>query len=189
MIDADRARYAGADLAVVPLLLIAEEDVAVVDLAIDGDDIDGADAAFAALAIRYHLEAGAVQRVEHRAVVRHHELGVRILQPHAEFRRRHQAAGAEGFVAQICGRSSSIVPGAPRGLQHPHRAAHHGDGIVRQGAEGGVQIDPRAFIGGMHDQPIAEHCRQFVEERGVAARFHRIVQGRGRYSGGAGRRR
>ena len=49
--DADRARYAGTDLAVVLLLLVAEEHVAMVDLALDGNDIDGADAAFAALAV------------------------------------------------------------------------------------------------------------------------------------------
>ena len=49
--DTDRARHAGADLAVVVLLLIAEEHVAMIDLAFDGNDVDGADAAFAALAI------------------------------------------------------------------------------------------------------------------------------------------
>src|SRR6476620_1334324 len=76
--DADRARYAGADLAVVVLLLVAEEHVAMVDLALDGNDVDGADAAFAALAVRYHLEAAAVQRVQHRAVLRHHEFGAGI---------------------------------------------------------------------------------------------------------------
>ncbi len=53
--DADRARHAGADLAVVVLLLVAEEHVAMVDLALDGNDVDGADAAFAALAVRYHI--------------------------------------------------------------------------------------------------------------------------------------
>ncbi len=69
-------------------LLIAEEHVAMIDLALDGNDIDGANAAFAALAVRYHLEAGAVQRVQHRAVLRHHEFGIRTLQAHAEFRGR-----------------------------------------------------------------------------------------------------
>src|SRR5438270_9459741 len=109
--DADRARYAGADLAVVALLLVAEEHVAMVDLALDRNDIDGADAAFAALAIRYHLEAGAVQRVQHRAVLRHDEFGVAALQAHAEFGRRLQPAGAEGLVAQIGRRASSVIPG------------------------------------------------------------------------------
>jgi hypothetical protein len=55
--DADRARHAGADLAVVVLLLIAEEHVAMIDLALDGNDIDGADTAFATLA-RIRLPAG-----------------------------------------------------------------------------------------------------------------------------------
>jgi hypothetical protein len=67
----DLARHAGADLAVVVLLLIAKAHVAMVDLALDGNDIFGADAAFAALAIRDHLEAGGVQCVQHRAVLRH----------------------------------------------------------------------------------------------------------------------
>jgi len=49
--DTDRARYAGAYLAVVVLLLIAEEYVAMIDLTLDSNDIDGADAAFAALAV------------------------------------------------------------------------------------------------------------------------------------------
>ena len=55
--DADRARHAGADLAVVVLLLIAEEHVAMIDLALDGNDIDGADTAFATLA-RIRLPTG-----------------------------------------------------------------------------------------------------------------------------------
>ena len=87
--DTDRARHAGADLAVVVLLLIAEEHVAVIDLALDGNDVDGADAAFAALAIRYHLVAGGVQRIEHRTVLRHDQFGVGPLQPHAEFGPRY----------------------------------------------------------------------------------------------------
>jgi hypothetical protein len=49
--DTDRARHAGADLAVVVLLLVAKAHVAMVDLALDGNDIFGADAAFAALAV------------------------------------------------------------------------------------------------------------------------------------------
>ena len=55
--DSDRARHAGADLVVVVLLLIAEEHVAMIDLALDGNDIDGADTAFATLA-RIRLPAG-----------------------------------------------------------------------------------------------------------------------------------
>ena len=39
--DTDRARHAGADLAVVVLLLVAEEHVAMVDLAIDVVAVDG----------------------------------------------------------------------------------------------------------------------------------------------------
>jgi hypothetical protein len=69
-------------------LLVAEEDVAMVDLAVDRYDVDGANPAFAALAVRHHLEAGLVQHVKHESGLRHHQLGVRIFQPHAEFRRR-----------------------------------------------------------------------------------------------------
>jgi len=47
---APRARDAGADFCVLVLLVVAEEDVAIVDLAVDGDDVDGAEAA--ALAAR-----------------------------------------------------------------------------------------------------------------------------------------
>jgi hypothetical protein len=46
--DTDRARHAEADLAVVVLLLVAKAHVAMVDLALDGNDIFGANAAFAA---------------------------------------------------------------------------------------------------------------------------------------------
>jgi hypothetical protein len=68
-------------------LLRAEEDVAVIDLAFDGNDIDGANAAFATLAIRHYIESGFVQYIEHRTVLRYHEFGVGIFQAHAEFRR------------------------------------------------------------------------------------------------------
>jgi hypothetical protein len=57
--DTDRARHAGTNLAVVVLLLIAEAHVAMVDLALDGNDIFGANAAFAALAVRDNLEPAA----------------------------------------------------------------------------------------------------------------------------------
>src|SRR4051794_24253161 len=59
--NAHCARHARADLAVFLLLLLAEEDVAMIDLALDGDNVDGTDAAFAALAVRHHLEAGVVE--------------------------------------------------------------------------------------------------------------------------------
>src|SRR5579883_1697953 len=59
---------AGADLAAVAPLALAEEDVAMVDLALAGDEVDGADAALAAAAIGDHLEAGVIERIEHRAV-------------------------------------------------------------------------------------------------------------------------
>ena len=115
-----------------------------VDLAIHRNDVDAAFAAFAALAVRNHLEAGTVQCVEHRTVLRHDEFDVGILQPHAEFGRRLQPAGADGFIAQIGRRAAQIVPGTPRRLQHPHRSAHDSDGIVRQSAEGGFEVEPRA---------------------------------------------
>lgn len=66
-----------ADLRVLVLLVVAEENVAVVDFAVDGDDVDGAEAAFAALAVGHHLVAGGVEHVEHRALARDLEFEVR----------------------------------------------------------------------------------------------------------------
>src|SRR5206468_6259081 len=60
-------RNAGADLPVLLLLMIAEEDVAMVDLAVDGDHVDGAEATFAALAVVHHLKAAGVEHIKHRA--------------------------------------------------------------------------------------------------------------------------
>src|SRR3954451_12886539 len=59
---------AGADLLVALLLMITEEDVAMVDLAIDGDHVDGAEAAFAALAIVHDVVAAGVEDIKHRAL-------------------------------------------------------------------------------------------------------------------------
>src|SRR5262249_39136399 len=72
--DAAGARYAGADFPVLALLVVAEKDVAMIDLAIDADDVDGADPAFAAAAVGNHLVAGFIEHVEHRAIAGYDEL-------------------------------------------------------------------------------------------------------------------
>jgi hypothetical protein len=66
---ADGARNAGTDPGVRQFLVIAGEHIAMIDLAIHGNDVDRADAAFAALAIRYHLKASLVERIQHRFVL------------------------------------------------------------------------------------------------------------------------
>src|SRR5690242_515174 len=63
--DAAGARHAGADFPVLALLVVAEKDVAMVDLAVDADDVDGAHAAFAAATVGNHLMAGFVEHAEH----------------------------------------------------------------------------------------------------------------------------
>src|SRR5262245_55242293 len=93
--EAAGARHAGTDLAALALLIVAEEDVAVVDLALDADDVDGADAAFAAPAVGNHLMAGLVEHIEHRALARDHELDASVQEPHPKSLGRQQAAGAE----------------------------------------------------------------------------------------------
>src|ERR1700675_4492667 len=83
---------AGADLAALAFLVIAEEHVAMIDLAVHGNDIDRADAAFAALAVRHHLKAGLVERIEHRFVFANYDLPAAMIDPDPECRRRRKAA-------------------------------------------------------------------------------------------------
>ena len=94
-----------------------------IDLALDADDVDGADAAFAAAAVGNHLVPGLVEDVEHRAVVRDHEFDVGVHQPHPEGFGRQQAAGAEGFVGKIGKRPAGGEEGMARGIEHAHRTA------------------------------------------------------------------
>ncbi|MGY4157712.1 hypothetical protein ACVINW_003554 [Bradyrhizobium sp. USDA 4461] len=58
------SRDTGTDLFVRVLLLLAEENVAVVEITVDFDEIDGADAAFAAPAIRNHLATSLIEHVQ-----------------------------------------------------------------------------------------------------------------------------
>src|ERR1700677_4056154 len=78
---ADGTRNTGADLGVRLLLVIAKEHIAMVDLAVDGHDIDRADAAFAALAVRHHLKAGLVERIQHRFVLGNQDFPAGMIDP------------------------------------------------------------------------------------------------------------
>src|SRR5215470_2180349 len=99
--DAAGTRYAGADLAVLALLVVAEKDVAMIDLAVDADDVDGADPAFAAPAVGNHLMAGFIEYVEHRAIAGDDELDTGVREANPEGFGRQQAAGAKGLVGKI----------------------------------------------------------------------------------------
>lgn len=66
------ARIACTDLCVRALLLLAEEDVAVVKLTVDVDEIDRSDAALPAPAIRNHLVTRCIEYIEQRAIARNH---------------------------------------------------------------------------------------------------------------------
>jgi hypothetical protein len=123
---------AGADLCVLVLLVVAEGDVAVVDLSVDCDDVDGAEAALAALAVGHHLVAGGVEHVQHRALARDLELEVRAFQAHPERFGRQRSAGAKGLVAEIGQRMARADPGVARGVQHSHRAAEQRQRLARQ---------------------------------------------------------
>ena len=39
-----------------------------------------------------------------------------------------------------------------------------------------VEVDAPAFVAGVDDQTVAEHLCEFIEKRGVAPRFDRVVQ-------------
>ena len=165
---ADGARHAGADLAVRLFLVIAEEHVAMIDLAVDGNDVDRTDAAFAALAVRHHLEAGLVERIQHRPVFGNHDLPAGIIDPDPERLRRQQPAGAEGLVAQIGRRASGRRPATPRRVEQAHRAADGRHAHPAAATESPVEIDPVAFVAGVDDQAVAEQFGQFIEIGGVA---------------------
>ena len=104
-------------------LVLAEKYVAMVDLSVHGNDVDRTDAAFAALAVRHHLEAGLVEGCQHRLVFTDHDLPAGMIDPHPERFGRQKTAGAEGFVAQVGRRAPGRRPAAPRRLEKPHRAA------------------------------------------------------------------
>src|SRR3984893_11600015 len=92
---ADRARDAGADLAV------------------HRYDIDGTDAAFAALAVRHHLKAGIVERIEHRFVFGDHDLMTGMIDPDPKWLCRQQTTRAEGLVSQIRQCAPGSCPARP----------------------------------------------------------------------------
>ena len=138
--------------------MVAEEDVAMVDLAVDLDDVDGAQAAFAALAIVHHVVAAGVEHIEHRALARDFELDIGALQAHAKRLGRQRAAGAESLVAEIGKRMAGADPGVARGIQHPHRAAEQRQCALRQRGEQRVEIEPAAFVAGVNDQAITEQA-------------------------------
>src|ERR1700736_4047916 len=120
---AARARDAGADLTVGHFLVIAKEHIAVIDLAVNSYDVDGTDAAFAALAVRHHLKAGIVERSEHRFVFGDHDLMTGMIDPDPKWLCRQETTRAEGLVSQIAQRAPGSHPPAPRRFQQPHRAA------------------------------------------------------------------
>src|SRR3979490_1299889 len=88
----DGTRHAGADLAVRLLLVVAEEHIAVIDLAVHRNDVDRTDTAFAALAVRHHLKPGLVERIQQRILLGNHDLPAGIIDPDSKRCRRQKAA-------------------------------------------------------------------------------------------------
>ena len=78
------AGHAGAELAIVVLLLLAEEHVAMIDLAFDRNHVDRADPTFAAASIGHDLVSCCIQHIEHRAIARHDDLLAAAAQPHLD---------------------------------------------------------------------------------------------------------
>lgn len=89
---ANGARDAGADLAVCALLVIAKKHIAMIDLAVHGNDVDRTNAAFTALAVRHHLKPGLVERIEHQFIFANHDLPAGMIDPDPERCRRQQTA-------------------------------------------------------------------------------------------------
>jgi hypothetical protein len=78
---ANRTRDTGTDLAVRLLLLIAKEDIAMIDLAIHGNDVDRADTTFAALAVRHDFVSSPAECGEHRFAFGNHDIETGIIYP------------------------------------------------------------------------------------------------------------
>src|SRR3954466_9533229 len=70
----DHPGDAGLQAAAGLVLRVAEEDVPVVDDALDTEDLDLAETALAAAAVEHHVRATGLERLEHRDVVRHERL-------------------------------------------------------------------------------------------------------------------
>ena len=66
------------------MLVVAEEDVAVVDRALHVEDPDLAQAALAATAVVHHVRAACLERLEHRHVACHGRLQAEARDAHAE---------------------------------------------------------------------------------------------------------
>jgi hypothetical protein len=144
--------------------VIAEEHVAMIDLAVDGEDIDGADTAFAALAVGHHfmpasLSASSIERF----------CGTTISAPlpfsrtrnsagrqHSRWSRRFHSAGlrARGRrYSSACRAASSIRIG-------PHMIAMASAG---RGCKGRIEIQPCSFVAGMNVNCSPSSVRYFVE--------------------------
>ncbi len=154
------AQDAGADALVALLLVLAQEHIAVVDFALDGQHIHRAEAAFAALAVAHHLDAGGLQCVEQGFPGGH---GQRCTMPghgHGEGLRGPLPAAAEGFEAQAAGGAACLRPQRPDRPEQAGGPAHVARRTGRQRGNLARQIQTFALPRHRQHQAIAQGVAQ-----------------------------
>jgi hypothetical protein len=122
--------------------MIAEEHVAVIHHAIDRDDVERADAAFAAPAIGNHADAGVFQGIQDGLCFRHHDLAAAICDPQAKRLGGKRAAGAEGLEALVRMRPAEFAPDAPGVIKQGQGTADRGDAAGRERRQCRTKIEP-----------------------------------------------
>src|SRR5450755_2954084 len=127
-IDRDRTTYRPRDARddrrpLLPLLL-AEEYIAVVKLALRLDDLDCAQAAFATPAVPHHLDAVVGQRVEQRPIATDGHLTIAlVVEAHHEFLRCEASSRRESLELESVPTSALFVPDLLRSVAQALRTA------------------------------------------------------------------
>ena len=127
-----------------------------VDDTVHLENMQGAQPALAAPAIRDHGDAGRFQGVQHGLVLRHvdHEIEPRDID--LERLRREAAAVAEGLEPQLLDRTAALLPGPLGRLQHADGTADVKLAAGRQPGDLGVEIHPAPGLVDEHLQPVAD---------------------------------
>src|SRR3954452_6786358 len=168
--------YAGAEFPVLSLLLVAEENVPVIDDPVRLDDIESAEAAFTAPAIEDHIDAGGLQSVEHALILRHLHLAAKAGNPDPERLRGEASAVAESLEAELVHRAAALMPGPLGGLQQPDGATDIELAPRGQVGDLGGEVDAGALLVHEDVQPVSDLLLKVVRQSQILPPAARVVQ-------------
>src|SRR6266508_4756545 len=156
----DHPRDAIAQGPVGRLLGGTEEDVAVVDGAVDVVYVNQAQAALALAAVVHQVGPGPGQRLEHGLVRAYARLDPQSRDADDEVLGLEPAAVAEGLVAQVGRRQSRPFPGTPDRVHEADRSAQvelggAGRGVGSQRRHEGSHVERAPLVINVYHEPVA----------------------------------